>query len=87
MKVRAGTFAPWGRWEMAEDGRVMLSFRCSCSPRETVNEYVAVHEAGHAVDLLCPRCRRQLVQVRVSLVTPPEETPTGQPGGKEEEKS
>jgi hypothetical protein len=53
------------------DGRVMLSFRCSCAPTETVNEYVDVHEAGHAVDLLCPRCKRQLVQVRASLLLVP----------------
>ncbi len=67
-----GKFAPWGRWEVCEDGRVMLSFRCSCSPGEVHTQYLTVHENGSSAEMKCPRCRVQLVQVRVSRDLPAE---------------
>jgi len=66
--MQLGKFPPWGRWEAMEDGRVMLSFRCSCRPRETVNEYVRLNGGGQSVKLLCPLCGRTFVAVSARTV-------------------
>lgn len=60
-----GKFAPWGRWEVTEDGRVMLSFRCACNTGEVHTQYVTP-DNGHGVEMRCPRCRDMIVNVRVS---------------------
>lgn len=65
-----GRFAPWGRWELEEDGRASLSFRCVCSPSEVHTQFATLAENGSSVEVKCPRCRLQIVQVRVSRDIP-----------------
>lgn len=64
-----GSLPPWGRWERGEDGRVMLSFRCVCCPGEVHTQWLTA-ESGASVEMRCPRCRLQLVQVRASRDIP-----------------
>ena len=60
-----GKMAPWGRWELDEDGRVVLSFRCVCNPGEVHSQYLTLNENGSMVEMRCPRCRLQIVRIQV----------------------